>query len=198
MIQIWAGWITSWPWIAGYASQPDGYDETLHYTSTSNSTLSSISKVSRHSPAGLSSAHTGSHVDQPPRAVLCLLCGHHVIHGSSPVPACATSYAAGDLPFTVSDLPAGTRAVQWSSGVMPSGWQVVCWGLQGTRPSRGSNITIDDSYNGVSGSNGAYQAAIQWDLAARLRRTGGCRLARSRRRLPRLQPRRPGVFLQLR
>lgn len=114
----------------------------------------SISKVSRHSPAGLSSAHTGSHVDQPPRAVLCLLCGHHVHHGSSPVPACATSYAAGDLPFTVSDLPAGTHAVQWSSGVVLSGWQVVCWGVQGTRPSRGSNITIDDSYNGGFGSNG--------------------------------------------
>lgn len=76
------------------------------------------------------------------------------INGSSPVPACATSSAAGDLPFTISNLPAGSHAVQWNSGVVPSGAQVVFWGVQGMRPARGSNITIDDSYTGGTSSDG--------------------------------------------
>ncbi|WVN88021.1 uncharacterized protein L203_103220 [Cryptococcus depauperatus CBS 7841] len=119
------------PWTAGYALQTDGYDQTLHATTTSNSTISF--NVSSTSLTLLISTFDS--------------CAATVaINTSAPVPACASNSTGQDVPWSVS-LPFGTHVVTWSSGPVASGEKVIFWGIKGSRPSpSGTNVTFDDTY----------------------------------------------------
>ncbi|KAK8844013.1 hypothetical protein IAR55_006806 [Kwoniella newhampshirensis] len=128
------------PWNAGYARQDDGYDQTLHLTSNSNSTIAfnvSATSFSLLIPAYPQCQATIS------------------VNSSTPLPACATESSGSDMasstiPFTMSNLPAGTHEVLWNSGSLASTDQVVFWGVDGARPADAScmtNVTIDNTYN---------------------------------------------------
>ena len=46
--------------------------------------------------------------------------------------------------------------VEWDSGELPAGEQVIFWGIEGTRPGAApglANVTVDDTH----GSNGGVQ-----------------------------------------
>ncbi|WVQ81145.1 hypothetical protein IAT38_003267 [Cryptococcus sp. DSM 104549] len=126
------------PWTAGYALQTDGYDETLHLTSTSNSTISF--NITSTSLTLLIPSFTSC------SATLTL-------NTSTPIPACASNTSGTDSPYTVSSLPLGTHHVTWNSGVIPSGEQVIFWGVDGSRPGEtGTNVTVDNTFAAGAGA----------------------------------------------
>lgn len=75
------------------------------------------------------------------------------INGSSPVTACATKSSNGvDVPFSINNLPAGTHQVQWNTGVISGGAEVIFSGITGGRQTEASemtNVTVDDAYAGT-------------------------------------------------
>ena len=76
------------------------------------------------------------------------------INSSSPIPACTAGSSADDTPFSLYNLPVGLHHVEWDSGEVPAGEQVIFWGFEGTRPGDASgmtNVTIDDTYKGGGG-----------------------------------------------
>ncbi|WWC73031.1 uncharacterized protein I206_106996 [Kwoniella pini CBS 10737] len=140
-------------WTAGYAKQSDGYDETLHLSSASNSTISfniTASSLTLLIPSYDNCQATIS------------------INASSPILACSQSISSSSsevIPFTLYNLPTGLHNVKWDSGTVSNGQQVIFWGIDGTRPivSNGySNITIDDSFNTVDNVNVGLKYEGDW------------------------------------
>ncbi|KAK1922635.1 hypothetical protein DB88DRAFT_495781 [Papiliotrema laurentii] len=135
-------------WTQGYAPQPDGYDQTLHLVS-SHETLAvnlSASTLTLLIPAFPGCSATIS------------------INSSVPASACATTSAAGDIPFSLNDLPWGMHRVKWDSGPVGSTDRVIFWGVQGSRmvePTQMTNVTIDDTFVRREGVMLQYQGA--WD-----------------------------------
>ncbi|WRT69125.1 uncharacterized protein IL334_006109 [Kwoniella shivajii] len=128
---------SSSPWTAGYARQSDGYDETLHLSSTTNSTVAfnvTASSLSLLVPSFDNCQATIS------------------INSSYPISACSipvSSSSSEVIPFTLYNLPQGLHNVLWNSGTIPIGEQVIFWGIDGIRPIEKtgfSNVTIDDSF----------------------------------------------------
>ncbi|WWC63966.1 uncharacterized protein I303_106572 [Kwoniella dejecticola CBS 10117] len=144
---------TSSPWTAGYAKQSDGYDETLHLTSISNSSIAfniTASSLTLLVPSFENCQATLS------------------INSSSPIPACSSPVSTSSsevIPFTLYNLPTGMHSVRWDSGIVPNGEQVIFWGIDGTRPieSNGySNITIDDAFKSVEDVNVGLRFEGDW------------------------------------
>ncbi|RXK38482.1 hypothetical protein M231_04247 [Tremella mesenterica] len=122
------------PWTAGYARQSDGYDETLHLTTSSNAQVSF--NISASSLTFLVPQFDG--------------CSATVsINSSTPVTACSTlSSTNSTIPFSLYNLPDGIHRVNWNTNVIPAEQNVIFWGLDGVREVEGTatNVTIDDSY----------------------------------------------------
>ncbi|RSH95168.1 hypothetical protein EHS25_000254 [Saitozyma podzolica] len=131
-------------WVPGYALQSDGYDDTLHLTSSSNSTISFNISATAFTLLVPSISNCSATVS---------------INGSSPTPACPTDSSA----ITVPGLPEGVHQVTWSTGLLTPDEQVVFWGISGTRSlsSGFSNLTIDDTYADAGPVALSYQGT--WD-----------------------------------
>ncbi|WVQ93156.1 hypothetical protein IAU59_000220 [Kwoniella sp. CBS 9459] len=140
------------PWTAGYALQSDGFDETLHLTAQSNSTIGfniSASSLTLLIPNFDSCQATIS------------------INSSSPIPACATTSdsTSETIPFSLYNLPLGVHNVIWDSGTIASGEQVIFWGIVADRPLESgglSNVTIDDAYVPTDGAGVALKFDGDW------------------------------------
>ncbi|ORY33124.1 hypothetical protein BCR39DRAFT_332826 [Naematelia encephala] len=121
-------------WTAGYARQSDGFDQTLHLATSSDSTISF--NLSATSITFLIPSYSG--------------CTATIsINSSSPTSACATNSTAGDIPFAVDDLPTGLHRLLWDSGEIQNGQEVIFWGIDGTRAADAggmANVTIDDTF----------------------------------------------------
>ncbi|ODN81082.1 hypothetical protein L202_03177 [Cryptococcus amylolentus CBS 6039] len=140
---------TTNPWTAGYAQQTDGYDQTLHLTSSNYSIIE----------FNITSTSLTLLVPQIEG------CSATVsINGTTPVPACATnSSSSSEVPWSVVDLDYATHSIKYDSGLIPSssssssgeGGQVIFWGVQGTRPGGGvgTNVTVDDTFFRPSSSS---------------------------------------------
>lgn len=122
------------PWTAGYARQADGYDETLHLSTSSNSRIAfnvSASSLTLLIPTYQNCTATVS------------------VNGSSPTVACATTSTGGStIPFALYNLPDGIHQVVWDAGTVADGEEVIFWGVDGQRdvPSGMTNVTVDNAY----------------------------------------------------
>ncbi|WWC98039.1 hypothetical protein V866_004928 [Kwoniella sp. B9012] len=148
-----SGASSSSPWTAGYAKQSDGYDETLHLTSSSNSIISfniTASSLTLLVPAFDNCQATIS------------------INSSSPITACSKAVSSSSsevIPFTLYNLPLGAHNVVWNSGTVPNGQQVIFWGIDGVRPPEAagySNVTIDDAFNPIENVNVGIRYEGDW------------------------------------
>ncbi|WWC91159.1 uncharacterized protein L201_006100 [Kwoniella dendrophila CBS 6074] len=139
-------------WTAGYAKSSDGYDETLHLTTASNSKIAF--NVTASSLSFLVPSYNGCQATVS-------------INSSSPIPACPTSSSSSSdiSPFTVYNLPLGIHNVQWNAGTIQNGEQVMFWGIDGTRPIERSgyqNATIDDSFKPKDNTNVGLKYEGDW------------------------------------
>ncbi|OCF79151.1 hypothetical protein I204_01098 [Kwoniella mangroviensis CBS 8886] len=148
-----SGASSSSPWTAGYAKQSDGYDETLHLTSSSNSIIPfniTASSLTLLVPAFDNCQATIS------------------INSSSPITACSKAVSSSSsevIPFTLYNLPLGSHSVVWDSGTVPNGQQVIFWGIDGVRPPEQagySNVTIDDAFNPIENVNVGIRYEGDW------------------------------------
>ncbi|GFZ47292.1 hypothetical protein JCM24511_05035 [Saitozyma sp. JCM 24511] len=134
-------------WVPGYALQSDGYDDTLHLTSSSNSSISFNISAMAFTLLVPSISNCSATVS---------------INGSSPTRACPTDSSA----ITVPGLPNGVHQVTWSTGLLTPDEQVVFWGISGTRllSSGCSNLTVDDTYADAGPVALSYQGS--WNHSA--------------------------------
>lgn len=158
-------------WTQGYAPQPDGYDQTLHLVSSHETLAVNLSGTSTVLRLLLSTRRKGPARADIAASTLTLLipafpgCSATIsINSSVPASACATTSAAGDIPFSLNDLPWGMHRVKWDSGPVGSTDRVIFWGVQGSRmvePTQMTNVTIDDTFVRREGVMLQYQGA--WD-----------------------------------
>ncbi|ORX39224.1 hypothetical protein BD324DRAFT_649308 [Kockovaella imperatae] len=136
-------------WTAGYAMQSDGYDETLHLTTISQSTIMfnmTASSMTFLIPSFYNCQATVS------------------INDSATVPACTKSSDTGDEPFTLFNLPLGVHNVKYDTGHIEPGQRVIFWGIDGIRPpdtAQMTNVTVDDTYSSAD----AGPVGITWQGA---------------------------------
>ncbi|WWD06813.1 hypothetical protein V865_004908 [Kwoniella europaea PYCC6329] len=148
-----SGASSSSPWTAGYAQQSDGYDETLHLTSSSNSIIS-------FNITALSLTLLVPAFDNCQATIS--------INSSSPITACSKAVSSSSsevIPFTLYNLPLGAHNVVWDSGTVPNGQQVIFWGIDGVRPPEAaghSNVTIDDAFNPIENVNVGIRYEGDW------------------------------------
>ncbi|WVQ73609.1 hypothetical protein IAR50_003189 [Cryptococcus sp. DSM 104548] len=129
------------PWTATYALQTDGYDETLHLTSSSHATIE------------FNITSTSLTLLVPPIASCTATVS---LNASTPISACATKSSSSQIPWSIFGLEYGTHTVKWDSGKVGDGEQVIFWGVRGTRPGvggGGKNVTIDNTFSSSSCSS---------------------------------------------
>ena len=158
-------------WTQGYAAQPDGYDQTLHLVSSREtlafnlSGTSTVLRLALHASKGIC-----ARADIPASTLTLLIpafsnCTATIsINNSVPASACATTSAAGDIPFSLNDLPWGMHHVKWDSGQVDPPDRVIFWGIQGSRAveaTQMTNVTIDNTFLRREGVVLEYQGA--WD-----------------------------------
>jgi hypothetical protein len=139
-------------WTAGYSRQADGFDQTLHFTPQRDTVALTATGVCTMScrravliPATSLTLLVPSFTNYTATVS---------VNTSSPFPACEIPSTTGDTPFSLYNLPPGAHHVEWDSGEVPAGEQVIFWGFEGNRPasqSGMSNLTIDDSYRSGGG-----------------------------------------------
>ena len=160
-------------WSTGYAAQPNGYDQTLHLSSSSGSRVS-FNIAGKSCPLWVLWTLFPLIAPDTLATSLTILvpafqnCTSIIsINSSNPVPACATrsSETSSDIPFSLYSLPLGTHSVIWDVGNMPGDTEVVFWGIDGSRPdaSGSTNVTIDNTFSRSSDGQVKLEYAGSWE-----------------------------------